>query len=222
MADVTISSLPIGTPSGTGVIPYSDGATTTKVTVDQINSLVSGVPVGTIIMWPLATPPAGYLECNGTNISRTTYASLFAALGTVYGVGDGSTTFALPDYRGRFLRGWDHGAAVDPDRATRTNRGDGITGDNVGTKQADALQNITGAIGGVYGAADQAYDWAFRPGANGAFDVPYNQAPYNRYAGVYYPPAGCGTEATFDASRVARTSTETRPTNINIMFCIKI
>ena len=205
MADVTISSLTPGTPTGTGVIPYSDGATTTKVTVDQINSLVSGVPVGTIIMWPLATPPAGYLECNGTTISRTSYASLFAALGTVYGAGNGSTTFTLPDYRGRFMRGWDHGASIDPDKATRTNRGDGITGDNVGTKQTDALQNITGS-----------YSGESRGSAAGAFADVYGGD------GGWMGAGNQPTSWNFDASRVARTSTETRPTNINIMFCIKI
>ena len=53
--------------------------------------------------------PAGWLECNGSAVSRTTYAALFAAIGTEYGVGDGTTTFNLPDLRGEFMRGWDNG-----------------------------------------------------------------------------------------------------------------
>lgn len=73
---------------------------------------MSAMPVGAVLIWPLTTPPAKYLECNGSNVSRTTYADLFAVLGTYYGSGDGSTTFALPDYRGVFVRGWDHGRGI--------------------------------------------------------------------------------------------------------------
>jgi microcystin-dependent protein len=63
-------------------------------------------------------PPPGYLPCNGSAVSRTTYADLFAVLGTHYGVGDGSTTFNLPNYVGQFLRGWDElGTVEDSARA---------------------------------------------------------------------------------------------------------
>ena len=94
------------------------------------------VPTAAIFAFPLTTIPPGYLECDGSAISRTTYANLFAVIGTTYGVGDGSTTFNLPDYRGEFLRGFDNGSNNDLDAAIRTDRGDGTTGDNVGTKQA--------------------------------------------------------------------------------------
>lgn len=63
------------------------------------NSAGSGVPVGTIIPFAGNSVPQGYLLCDGSAISRTTYASLFAVIGTIYGAGDGSTTFNLPDYR---------------------------------------------------------------------------------------------------------------------------
>ena len=92
--------------------------------------------VGEIKIWPAGTIPSGYLECDGSAVSRTTYATLFAVIGTMYGAGDGTTTFNLPDYRGEFLRGWANGSTNDPDRAARTDRGDGVIGDNVGTKQA--------------------------------------------------------------------------------------
>lgn len=62
-----------------------------------------------------AAPP-GWLAANGAAISRAVYASLFAAIGTTYGAGDGSTTFNLPDLRGEFLRGWDNGRGVDSGR----------------------------------------------------------------------------------------------------------
>jgi hypothetical protein len=63
------------------------------------------VPVGTIISFIGTTVPEGYLLCNGAAVSRTTYAALFAVIGTKCGVGDGSTTFNLPDTNGRFLEG---------------------------------------------------------------------------------------------------------------------
>lgn len=64
-------------------------------------TLPGGVPAGTIVQWGGAAVPANWLLCDGQVVSRSTYASLFAAIGTAYGVGDGSTTFKLPDLRGR-------------------------------------------------------------------------------------------------------------------------
>jgi microcystin-dependent protein len=58
---------------------------------------IEGIPTGTITPWSQATPPSGFLECDGAEVSRSTYAALFAIIGTTYGVGDGSTTFDLPD-----------------------------------------------------------------------------------------------------------------------------
>ena len=59
------------------------------------------IPVGTMVVWGKATAPSGWLLCDGTAISRTTYSALFAQLGTVYGVGNGSSTFNLPNFRDR-------------------------------------------------------------------------------------------------------------------------
>ena len=63
------------------------------------------VPVGSILIWPETTAPSGWLLSDGTAISRTTYAGLFALIGTDYGAGDGSTTFALPDFKDRLPLG---------------------------------------------------------------------------------------------------------------------
>lgn len=82
----------------------------------------SSVPVGTIIMFSASAPPTGYLECNGANISKTTYADLFAVIGNTYAAG--STTFGIPDGRGYFFRGWDHGAGIDPSRGFPTAQSD--------------------------------------------------------------------------------------------------
>jgi len=76
----------------------------------------TAVPVGSMMWWPKSTPPANWLERNGAAISRSTYATLFALIGTDYGSGNGSTTFNLPDDRGQFVRGWDDSAGVDPGR----------------------------------------------------------------------------------------------------------
>jgi microcystin-dependent protein len=58
---------------------------------------IEGIPTGTITPWSQATPPTGFLECDGTAVSRSTYAALFAIISDTYGAGDGSTTFNLPD-----------------------------------------------------------------------------------------------------------------------------
>jgi microcystin-dependent protein len=61
----------------------------------------AGPVTGSMLMWPTATPPAGFLLCNGQTASRATYAALFAIVGTLFGAGDGSTTFTLPNYTDR-------------------------------------------------------------------------------------------------------------------------
>lgn len=68
---------------------------------------VASIPTGAIMMWGLATAPAGWLLLNGQTVSRTTYANLFSLWGVMYGVGDGSTTFRLPDLTGRVPVGYD-------------------------------------------------------------------------------------------------------------------
>lgn len=62
---------------------------------------------GAMVMWAQATAPTGWFVCDGTAVSRTTYANLFAILSTTYGVGNGSTTFNLPDFRGRVPAAYD-------------------------------------------------------------------------------------------------------------------
>jgi microcystin-dependent protein len=100
----------------------------------------SGV-VGEVIAFAGTSTPPNFLACNGTAVSRLQYPALFAAIGITHGQGDGSTTFNLPDYRGRFLRGVANGSALDPDRASRTAMATGgNTGDNVGSVQADAAR----------------------------------------------------------------------------------
>lgn len=71
---------------------------------------------GHVAFFARATAPAGYLKANGALVSRATYANLFASIGTTFGAGDGVTTFALPDLRGEFLRGFDDARGIDTGR----------------------------------------------------------------------------------------------------------
>lgn len=118
----------------TAWIEEGGGALKNKANIDLDNLSTAGlnvlnkiVPVGSIIIFAGTTAPEGYLLCNGGAVSRTTYADLFDAIGDLYGVGDGSTTFNLPDFRDRVIQG------------------SGTRG-GVGTYKAESLPNITGSL----------------------------------------------------------------------------
>jgi len=113
---------------------------------------MDGLPVGTVVpfagrLLPSGHPPErgytqvdawGWLLCDGSELTIGEYPELFAALGDLYG-GDGRTTFAIPDYRGYFLRCVDACSGNDPDRDTRTPPANG-TGSDPGATQAPAIQ----------------------------------------------------------------------------------
>lgn len=87
-------------------------------------------PAGKIEYFAMSAAPAGWIKANGAAVGRSAYTALFTAIGTVYGVGDGATTFNLPDLRGEFARGYDDGRGIDSGRA-------------IGSFQADALKSHT-------------------------------------------------------------------------------
>lgn len=174
----------------------------------------SAAPTGTVIAFAGESAPAGYLECNGSAVNRTTYSALFAVIGTMYGPGNGTTTFNVPDYRGRLLRGWDHGAGIDPDRASRTDRGDGTTGDNVGTRQADAYKSHNHTASTSTSVSLSAnYAW-HSPSSSGYDGGNY---PTNPGYDIAANTASASSSTTVNASG----GNETRPININVMYCIK-
>lgn len=119
-------------------------------------------PAGAVAAFAMNSAPGGWLKCNGAAISRTTYATLFAAIGTTFGVGDGSTTFNLPDLRGEFVRGWDDGRGVDTSRTFGSAQGDQFkahthtvnltaemaAGSNSGSLRTGSTTN-TGSTGGA-------------------------------------------------------------------------
>lgn len=77
------------------------GVDSSAVTTSLDYKIRIGNPIGEIAIWSTNTAPTGWLICDGTNVSRTTYAALFAIVGVTYGVGDGTTTFALPNLKGK-------------------------------------------------------------------------------------------------------------------------
>ena len=96
-ASPTFTGVPLSTTA-------SLGTNTTQIATTAF-VLANSVPTGVINMWGTATAPTGYLLCAGAAVSRTTYAALFAVISTTFGVGDGSTTFNVPNYTSRFPYG---------------------------------------------------------------------------------------------------------------------
>lgn len=113
-ADVGLSQLP-NAKSDDPTTNSSDVLATTAA-LAVLHTSISDTLVGMVAPFAMNATPPGWLKCNGTQVSRVTFAKLFAAIGTAYGAGDGSRTFNLPDLRGRFVRGWSDGAALDAGR----------------------------------------------------------------------------------------------------------
>ena len=156
---------------------------------------ITNLPVG--FVFPVINSnivPVGSFECDGSAISKTTYANLFSggqlSIGTLYG--DGGATFYLPDFRGRGPRGWDHGAGRDPDAASRFADIGGITGNNVGSMQDDMYESHVHSI-----------------------------TTYQELAGGPYVNNAQGPTIIGSPNTNASGGTETRMKNFNVMWCIK-
>jgi hypothetical protein len=177
------------------------------------------VPVGAVGHFAMNSAPSGWLKANGAAVSRATYAALFAAIGTTFGVGDGATTFNLPDLRGEFLRGWDDGRGVDSGRAFGSAQGDdnkahthggasGSSGDHAhGLEQYRYSSGNSGSGGGG--------GWT-SPGGQlsgglGWFAVP----TINAVHAARMTTTGAHTHT------IASDGTEARPRNVAVLACIK-
>jgi microcystin-dependent protein len=161
-------------------------------------------PAGAVAQFAMNTAPSGWLKANGALVSRATYAALFTAIGTTFGVGDGSTTFGLPDLRGEFVRGWDDGRGVDTARAFGSAQDDLLeTHTHTGTAASAGAHTHTVAINGS--------------GDNGGSQSSASASKEN--PGNYTTSsAGAHTHSvTVDATGGA----ETRPRNVALLFCIK-
>ncbi|WP_233081529.1 phage tail protein [Pseudomonas cremoris] len=187
---------------------YGITDTYTKEEIAAMIAQASALPVGSMIGFPVNKVAPGFLELDGSVKSVATYPDLATFLGGAFNKGDeGAGNFRLPESRGEFLRGWDHGRGIDAGRA-------------MGSFQLDALQNIKGdftsrSFGGAAGAI-----------LGGTPPSPFGGTKIGSgVVGTTPLGAGGGTVAadvtTFDASLVARTSTETRGRNLAVMWCIK-
>ena len=181
----------------------------------------NGVFPGLVVAYAGATPPAGWLLCDGRQVSRTTYAALYAAIGSAHGSGDGTSTFNLPDYRGRFLRGVDGGVARDPNRSTRTaaNPG-GNTGDAVGSVQGDSTKRPNTPF--TFGSHTHGYWDIYRMEIGGSVDI----GDHGGISGGDNDNNGWQVQRTSDASTPAISITgggdsETRPQNADVNWIIK-
>lgn len=182
--------------------PTTDNDLVNKKYVDQATNGAMWLGEVKILSYPnIPSIPSGVeiVPCDGRALSRTTYASLFALLGTAFGAGDGSTTFNIPDYRGLFLRGWDGGSGRDPGRI-------------YGQIQSSGSPNITGKFNS--GRVNEISV------VSGAFYVSATGTGFTSGGGNY------GYYAGFDASRSSSVYknglTETRPINSNCYYVIRI
>ena len=164
------------------------------------------VPTGMISAFH--TVPEGWLQCNGAAVSRTTYAALFAVVGTKYGSGDGSTTFNLPNLHHKFIEG--------------TN-----TTSEVGQSVSAGLPNITGStswdVNGL-GKAGVGYSscGSSRISNNGAMSV--STGTY--WACIGSSGADCGNNAVVNinaknSNSVYGSSSVVQPSSTRLLFCIK-
>lgn len=168
-------------------------------------STSSRPPVGTILPFTGSVVPQGFLLCDGSAVSRVLYSRLFSVIGTSHGSGDGSTTFNIPDYRGRFLRGVDGTAGRDADKASRSamNTG-GSTGNSIGSVQNDEF--------GSHRHVESYYPNMFAPaGRWGTSDTGITSTSYTAN----------GSSGTAGNLSSASGGSETRPKNayVNYIIC---
>jgi len=192
---------------------------------DEMATIGSFTPPGVIMPFGGRTPPNGWLICDGSEVSRTTYAALAAALWDsttskyAWGYGNNSTTFNLPDLRGRMLRGYDAPAFIggakanrDPDKAGRTATNSGNAGDNVGSVQDDRFQGhhhvkFPDASSGIPILGTGEASWPSPLWGN------TSSTSYSTQVGIpKVDTLGNGTP---------RTTSETRPINANVNYIIK-
>jgi microcystin-dependent protein len=109
---VTGTSVHTGATTFTGIpsAPTASAGTNTTQVATTAFVLANGAPTGGLIMWGTGTAPSGWLLCAGAAVSRSTYSALFAVIGTTFGVGDGTTTFNVPNYTNRSPYGTTVGA----------------------------------------------------------------------------------------------------------------
>nr|WP_306468824.1 phage tail protein [Pseudomonas protegens] len=174
---------------------YTKSVTYTKAEIEALLKNMSALPVGAMVPFPKGTVPAGFLEVDGSVQSAATYPDLAAYLGTTFNTGgEGAGNFRLPESRGEFLRGWDHGRGVDAERSPGSWQADAFQGHYHASAADTARPYSTGGTVGDY----LARFGTGNPTTNGVRDAINN-----------------GVDGT------PRTASETRPRNLAVMWCIK-
>jgi microcystin-dependent protein len=133
------------TTTTTFTLPDGDGSAGSVLETDGSGTLSwgAGTPSGVVSAYGGTSAPTGWLLCYGQAVSRTTYAALFAVLGTTYGSGDGSTTFNVPDLRGRTVAGQDDMGGSSANRLT--NQSGGLNGDTLGATGGSETHTLSTA-----------------------------------------------------------------------------
>ena len=171
------------------------------------NSEGSVSPPGVVEAFAGNNIPVGWLLCDGSAVSRLTYAKLFAEIGTTYGAGDGSTTFNVPDLRGEFIRGVDAGRGIDSDRV-------------LGSAQTDEFQahwHHSNLVGNTVGNTTTTLDHAFGLGSITASTSGQRVETF-----INDPQSTAeGNETHFRTDNSPTSSTENRPRNIAMNYIIK-
>lgn len=208
-------------------LPNSDGNANDVLQSDgsgnlSFTALPAAVPTGSVHMMASENVPAGYLECNGASYSRTTYAALFAEIGTAYGAVD-VNHFNVPDLRGEFVRGLDRGRGVDANRQL----GDIQSSQNA---QHNHIATATSSISPsshnhVYPGDDQLGGQANNQGgwtnrSTGTF--PYDARSSTSGGGIIYRTSDASLSVSTSVSVANDGSTDgSRPRNVAMMYVIK-
>ena len=179
--------------------------------------IVAGVPSGSVFCMAVATVPSGYLECNGAAVSRTTYAALFAIIGTAYGTGNGSSTFNLPDLRGEFVRGFDHGRGVDSNRSINDPQ-DSQFGRHNHNVSASSTSSVSDP-GHQHSMSVGFFNSLSSGGALAFRDAGTSNRINNASTGI---SVSTSTSISQSNRGGAENSSETRPRNVAMMYIIKV
>jgi len=129
---------------------------------------IEGIPTGTVVPWTAVSVATGFLECDGTAVSRTTYAALFAIVSTTYGVGDGSSTFNLPDLQDNIAMGKSGSKSLASTGGANTT----TTTGNVGGSTANATLSTSQLASHSHGGGGSS-------GTNGHHNPNQNQKYYS-------------------------------------------
>lgn len=179
-------------------------------------AIVNGADAGAISYFARSTAPTGYIKANGAAVSRTTYATLFAAIGTTWGAGDGSTTFNVPDLRGYFPRGFDDGRGVDSGRTFATTQADAFASHNHGVNDPTHNHGVSdpGHAHSIPSNVSNTFGSGFGLSGSGNVGIGIeNTNPNTTGVTIVGNPTGITIQAAG--------GTETRPKNIALLACIK-